>query len=153
MCFLHWIARLSLSFVSLNKSCLDVYPQPPAPKSQSLSHRWFFKSPLQVFWWQMQTTFLFQVRQDKECGGEVALVGEESVAISFAFTRAMYTVHSLWQLLGSAMANSRIAFISRVSCSMIGARGGIFWILGGNFERVVYGSDTKCEHLSTRSNQ
>lgn len=48
----------------------------------------------------------------RECGGEVALVGEASAAVSFAFTSAMYAVHSLWQFLGSAMANSRIAFIS-----------------------------------------
>lgn len=63
-CFLGWLAPPSLSFLSLNKSCVDVYPKPPAPKSHSLAHRWFFKSSLQVFWWQMQATFLFQLQQN-----------------------------------------------------------------------------------------
>lgn len=86
----------------------------------------------------------------RERGGEVALVGEASAAVSFAFTSAMYAVHSLWQLLGSAMVNSRIVFISGVSCSMKEeVSGGNLWIFGGNFGRVVYGSDTRCEDPSS----
>lgn len=65
-------------------------------------------------------------------GDEEELVGEECDAVSFLFTTAMYAAHSRWQLVGSAKANSRTAFINGVSSSMAriwgGGRKNLVWI-------------------------
>jgi hypothetical protein len=50
--------------------------------------------------------------------GEVELVGGELEAVSFFFMSATHAAHSWSQFSGSAMANSRHAFMTGLSCPM-----------------------------------
>lgn len=52
------------------------------------------------------------------CRREVELVEEEPDEVSFPFTSARYAAHSWSQFSGSAMANSRNAFVIGLSCFM-----------------------------------
>ena len=58
------------------------------------------------------------VARARQCRGEVELVGEDTGAEPVFFTNARHASHSRSQLLGSAKANSRNAFLTGLSCSM-----------------------------------
>lgn len=51
------------SSLCLNKSCLDLSPQPPVTTSQRLIRQRLFKASFQVSWWQTQATLLIQFWQ------------------------------------------------------------------------------------------
>jgi hypothetical protein len=82
----------------------------------------------------------------RSCGrGEVGFVGEEPDAVSFLFASARYAAHSRSQSSGSAMAKSRIAFMSSLSCVM--AFGGGEKKIVGDFVELEEGSAGSEYHL------
>jgi hypothetical protein len=91
----------------------------------------------------------------RSCGrGEVGFVGEEPDAVSFLFASARYAAHSRSQSSGSAMAKSRIAFMSSLSCVMASGGGGKkLWGILWNWRRDRLALNTTCKIPLLSSNR
>jgi hypothetical protein len=86
--------------------------------------------------------------------GEVELVGGELEAVSFFFMSATHAAHSWSQFSGSAMANSRHAFMTGLSCPMDFRRWGkIWWGFCGISGRDRLALNTRCKRPLLSSNR